>query len=112
MVAPRKTPVTARVKRARGTTPEARENRLVSLAYDQAERQLEQGDAPAMVVVHLLKLRTAEQKLKEEKLRKENLLLEARTSSLEDGKNAGEMYAAALKAIHSYQGRDDEDEDL
>lgn len=41
--------------------PEARENQLVSLAYDLAEQQLREGSASAMVITHLLKLRTTEE---------------------------------------------------
>lgn len=63
-----------------------------------------------MVVVHLMKLKTVETKLKEEKLRKENLLTEARVEALGSSKEAEARYAEAVRAIKSYQGfGDDED---
>ena len=76
MATPRKSSGINRPTRPRATTPEARENQLVSLAYDLAEQQLRESSASAIVITHLLKLRTTENKLKEEKLRKENLLLQ------------------------------------
>lgn len=83
------------------------------MAYDLAEQQLLDGSASAMVITHLLKLRTTENKLKEEKLRKENLLLEAKTEALGSMKNSEQLYEKAIQAIRRYQGQgDDEDEDL
>lgn len=83
------------------------------MAYDLAEQQLLDGTASAMVITHLLKLRTTENKLKEEKLRKENLLLEAKTEALGSMKNSEQLYEKAIQAIRRYQGQgDDEDEDL
>ena len=37
-------------------TPEARENQLISLAVDLAERQLLEGTASSQVITHYLKL--------------------------------------------------------
>lgn len=111
MATPRKSSGINRPKRPRATTPEARENQLVSLAYDLAEQQLREGSASAMVITHLLKLRTTENKLKEEKLRKENLLLTARTEALESQKNAEVLYGEVIKAIRKYQGFGEEFED-
>ena len=82
------------------------------MAYDLAEQQLLDGSASAMVITHLLKLRTTENKLKEEKLRKENLLLEAKTEALGSMKNSEQLYEKAIQAIRRYQGQGDDDEDL
>ena len=115
MATPRKSSGLDRQKRPRAKTPEGRENQLVSLAYDLAEQQLLDGTAPAMVTVHFLKLRTAETKLKEEKLRKENLLLTAKTEMIETQRDAEARYSEIIKAIRKYQGfgeDPDEDEEL
>lgn len=103
----------ARKKRRKATTPEGRENQLISLAYDVAEQQLLDNTASAMVITHWLKLGTTKAKLEEEKLRKENLLLTARAEALESQKNTDQLYKEALAAMKSYQGEEPEDyEDL
>ena len=50
-------------RRPPAKTPEARENQLVSLAVDLAERQLLDGTASAQVITHYLKLATEREKL-------------------------------------------------
>lgn len=102
-----------RPRRRKATTPEGRENQLISLAFDLAEKQLSDGTASAMVITHWLKAASTRSKLEEEKLRKENILLEARAEALESQKNVEALYAEAIKAMRSYQGQDvEEDEDL
>lgn len=110
MATPRKSDGIDRRKRAKATTPEARENQLISLAYDVAEKQMIEGTASAMVITHYLKLGTVKAKLEEEKLRKENLLLDAKAESYTSAKNAETLYAEAIKAIRSYQGSEDPDD--
>lgn len=116
MATPKKTSGLDRKPRAKATTPEARENQLVSLAYDAAEQQLREGTASAMVIVHFLKLKTSENKLKEEKLRKEVSLLETKTEMYGSQQRTEELYEKALKYFKAYQGQDvdldGEDEDL
>lgn len=102
-----------RKKRRKASTPEGRENQLVALAYDVAEKQMLEGTASAMVLTHWLKLGTTKSKLEEEKLRKENILLEARAESLESKKSSEALYKEALAAMRSYQGEEpDYDEDI
>lgn len=98
-------------KRRRATTPQGRENQLIALAYDVVETQMIDGNASAMVLTHWLKLGTTKAKLEEEKLRKENILLQARAEALDSQKNTDELYKEALAAMKSYQGQDP-DEDL
>jgi hypothetical protein len=103
-----------RKKGAPATTVEARENQLISLAVDLAEKQLSEGTASAQVLTHYLKLATTRERLEKEKLRKENLLLEAKTEALKSSKNIEELYGLAIKAIQSYNGssvKDEEDVD-
>jgi len=91
-------------KVAPAKTPEAREHQLISLAVDLAEKQLSEGTASAQVLTHYLKLATTREKLEKEKLKKENLLLEAKTEALKSAKNIEELYSQAIKAIQSYSG--------
>ncbi|MBR1390783.1 MAG: hypothetical protein IJ567_04950 [Lachnospiraceae bacterium] len=48
-------------------SPEARENQLVSLAVDLAEKQLLEGTASSQVITHYLKLGTTKERLEYEK---------------------------------------------
>lgn len=98
-------------KRAPALTPEARENEMISLAIDLAEKQLADGSASSSVIVHYLKLGTTKEKLEKEKLRQENELLKAKTEALQSAKRVEELYSNALDAMRLYSGgRLDKDE--
>lgn len=92
-------------------TPESRENQLVSLAVDLAEKQLREGTASSQVITHYLKLGSTREKLEKEKLIEENKLLRAKTKAWEDQKEIKELYADALKAMRKYSGHGDSDDD-
>ena len=92
-------------------TPEARENQMIALAVDLAERQLREGTASSQVITHYLKLATVQEKLKNDKLIEENKLLKARTEQIESTKRSEELMAEAIKAFRTYGGQDDDDYD-
>lgn len=85
-------------------TPEARENQMISLAVDLAEKQLIEGTASSQVITHYLKLGTTKHKAEMEKLERENELLEAKIECLQSAKRVEELYDDALKAMKSYSG--------
>ena len=93
-----------RPRRPPATTPEARENQLVALAFDLAEKQLTEGTASAMVISHYLKLGTEREKLERSRLEQENRLLQAKVEQLGSMQNIERMYSEALNAMRSYQG--------
>lgn len=93
------------------TTPEARENQLIALAVDLAERQLSEGTASSQVITHYLKLGTTKERLEKEKLEKENELLKAKTEAIQSAKRVEELYTNALNAMKSYSGQKSGDED-
>ncbi len=103
-------------KRPPATTPEARENQLISLAVSLAEEQLRKGTASSQVITHYLKLGTTRETLEQEKIRGENQLLRAKVESLASQGRIEEMYTKALRAMRTYMGspdaEDDEDEML
>lgn len=111
MAATRKSSATQSSRRPPATTLEGRENQMIALAVDLAERQMVEGTASAQVITHYLKLGTTRERLEQERLARENELLKARSESLAGGKNAEEMYAKALNAMRSYSGQDVEDYD-
>ena len=98
---PTKTP-----KRRPATTPEARENQLVSLAVDLAEKQIKEGTVSSQVLTHYLKLGSSRERLEQERLRRENHLLEAKAEAMASAKRVEELYGQALKAMRNYSGQD------
>lgn len=95
---------TPRARRPPARTPEERENRLVGLAVDLAERQLEEGTAAAQVITHYLKLGSSREKLEQEKLQQENELLKAKRENLASAARVEELYAVAIDAMRAYAG--------
>lgn len=93
-------------------SPEARENQMISLAVDLAEKQLLEGTASAQVITHYLKLGTMREQLEREKLEKENELLRAKTEALQSAQHIEELYADAIRAMKSYSGVADIEEDI
>lgn len=93
------------------TTPEARQKQLVSLATDCAEDLMRSGKAPAQIIVHYLKLGTAQAELELEKTKKELALTEAKTKSIQSSEHAEEMYKNALAAFRGYSGQNTPRED-
>lgn len=87
-----------------GLTPESEENRLIAKAMNLAERQLDEGTASSQVISHFLKLGTTKAELEKEKLINENMLLKAKTESLQTMQRMEELYANAIKVMSIYQG--------
>lgn len=100
-----------RKSRPPATTPEARENQLISLAVDLAERQLSDGTASSQVIAHFLKMGSTKERIEKQILEKQKELIEAKTEALHSGKRVEELYKNALNAMKSYSGRGDEDDD-
>lgn len=99
-------------RRPPATTPEARENQLISLAVELAETQLIEGTASAQVITHFLKLGTTREELEKEKLRRENNFLEAKSNALASSGHMEELYQKAILSMRKYSGHaNDGDED-
>ena len=92
-------------------TPEARENQLISLAVDLAEKQLLEGTASSQVITHYLKLGSTRERLEKEILEKQKEQLAAKTEMLKSAKRIEELYSDAIKAMRSYGGHDDSNGD-
>ena len=92
-------------RRKPALTPEARENQLISLAVDLAEKQLMEGTASSQVITHYLKLASTKEKLEREILEQQKLLMEAKTENLKSAKRIEELYENALDAMRSYSGQ-------
>ena len=86
-------------------TPEARENQLISLAIDVAERQLREGTASSQIITHYLKLGSTKERLEKEILKGQKKLIDAKTETLQSAKRIEELYSNALNAMKQYSGQ-------
>lgn len=96
-----------RTRRRPAVTFEGRENQLISLAADLAERQLSDGTASSQVITHFLKLGSTRERLEQQRLQNENLLLAAKVDAMESAKRMEELYKEALDAMRTYSGKDE-----
>lgn len=85
-------------------TPEARENMMIDLAIDQAEKQLIEGTASSQVIVHYLKLASTNKRLELEKTKAEIELLNAKREAALAEAKSDEKYEAAIRAMGLYRG--------
>lgn len=98
-------------KSAPAKTLEGRENQLIALATNLAEKQLREGTASSQVITHYLKLGTTRERLEQEKLGRENELLTVKAEHLESAKKMEDIATEALEAFKTYAGRSRYDED-
>lgn len=93
------------MRRSPAVTEEGRENQMVSLAIDLAEKQLEAGTASSQVITHYLKLGSTRERLEQDRLRRENLLLDAKVEQIASAARVEELYRDALDAMRLYSGQ-------
>ena len=105
-----KTTGKAKTQRRPALTPEARENQLISMAYDLVEQRLLDGTASSQETTHFLKLGSMKNRLEMEKLKEENKLLQAKTESIQSAKRVEELYTEAINAMRRYSGNGGNDE--
>lgn len=102
-------------RRRPATTLDARENQMIALSVDLAEKQLREGTASAQVITHFLRLGTSRERLEQRKLLKEVDVLEQRAEAMASAQRVEELYGKALDAMRSYAGmdpiKDDDDDD-
>ena len=97
-----------------GLTPEAREDQLVALATNLAEKQLLDGTASSQVITHYLKIGSTKERIEKEILKEQKDLIKAKTEALKSEKRVEELYTKALDAMRRYSGQEvfnDENED-
>ena len=104
MPARRKDVEAKRTRRKPATTPEGRENEMVSAAIDLAEKQIQSGSASSQVITHFLKLGSTRERLEQQRLEHENELTRVKIEALESQKRVEELYMEALSAMRSYAG--------
>ena len=90
---------------------EERENQMISLAVDRAERQLRDGTASSQVICHYLKLGSTKERLEQEIMEERKELLQAKTDMINSAKRIEELYSKAIDAMRSYSGNSKEEDD-
>ncbi len=85
---------------------------MVSLAIDLAEKQLGAGTASSQVITHYLKLGSTREKLEQERLHRENQLLDSKVEMMASAKRVEELYETALNAMRLYAGREVPEEEV
>jgi len=93
-------------KRPAAKSIEAREQQLISLAFDVAEKQMEDGTASAQVITHYLKMGTPRERLERKKLEEENALLRAKVEGMASAARVEELYEGAIRAMRQYSGQE------
>jgi hypothetical protein len=91
-------------------TVEGREQQLIALAVDLAEKQLQEGTASSQVISHYLKMSSTREKIELEALKQQNELTKAKTESIKSSKTMEELYMKALSAMATYRGNDEDEE--
>lgn len=91
-------------------SPEARDNQMISLAYDLVQQRLLDGTASSQETTHFLKMGSEKTRLENERLIEENRLLRAKTKALDDAAEIKILYQDALTAMRNYAGHGDPEE--
>lgn len=92
-------------------TPEARENQLINLAVDLAEKKLRDGTASSQIITTLLNLATTKTQLEMEKIRSDLRVSDAKIKQIETQQTSSELYEEALAAFKTYSGNNEYEED-
>lgn len=108
MAEAKKTP--AKRRRPTAKTPEAQENRMISMAMDLAEQRLLDGTASNQLICHFLKLGSTKERLEKEMMEKQMRNLDAKTEAIESSKRVEELYSEAIDAFKRYNGYLEEDD--
>lgn len=92
-------------------SPEARENQLISLAYDLVEQRLRDGSATSQETTYFLKQSARETQLKNQLLEAQNELALAKTESIRSEKHREELFKEAIAAMKKYSGHGGDNDD-
>lgn len=91
-------------------SPKARENQIISAAYDLAEKRILNGTASSQEIIHFLRMGSEKEKLERIKLEEENKLLREKTKSLAAATNIEQILKDGLKALGNYRLTESEDD--
>jgi hypothetical protein len=84
------------------STTDGREQQLIALAVNLAEKQLRDGTASPSVINHYLKMASSRETLEREILEKQSKLIDAKAQNIVKEKEQEEMAKRALEAMKNY----------
>ena len=84
------------------STSDGREQQLIALAINLAEKQLRDGTASPSVINHYLKMGSARETMEREILEKQSKLIDAKAQNIVKEKEQEEMAKRALEAMKNY----------
>lgn len=90
--------------------PAAREQQLISLAIDLAEKKLLDGTASNQLIVHYLKMASTREQLEKAKIEKEIMQLDAKTQAIQSTAHLEELFLKATNAMKTYGASVNRDE--
>lgn len=96
-------------KRIPARSAEARENQLINLAVDLAEKKLLDGSASSQIIVTLLNLGTMKARLELEKAKSDLRVAEAKIEQIKSQESSKDLYEKALAAFREYKGDNEDD---
>ena len=100
----------AKRERPPAITLEARENELISLAVNEAEKRIANGTASDSLIIHYLRQSTVKSQLEKEKLEADVELQKAKAESIRQAERIEELYSQAIDAMRVYSGNGSEDD--
>lgn len=90
---------------------EARENFLIGLAYELAEKKLRDGTASSQIITTLLQMHSEKSRVEIQKLKSDLDVANAKIENLRSQESSKELYEKAINAFRRYSGSDDEDDE-
>lgn len=97
--------------RRAATSPEARENQLISLAMDLAEQRLRDGTATSQLIAEFVKRGSTKAQIEKELLEKQRDLAAAKAESIKSQAKFDELLEKAMAALKRYGGQWEEELD-
>lgn len=91
--------------------PVEREKQIMAAAVDLAEKKIRDGTASSQIICHYLELASPINRLKEERMVKENQLIDAKIEMTKQMASGDELTRAAIEAFRKYSGNGDSDDD-
>lgn len=86
------------------TTPQGRENQMISLAYDLVEQRLREGTASATETTALIKLGSSRERLEQQRIKHENELMVVKKEAMEAAVKSEELFREAMDYFRAYTG--------